>query len=618
MQHVVSRESLDEVCFSLSRAARRGLDTETTGTEQEDRIFAITITESEDERYYFNFNPNAPDPSLILDRAETFARLEEVFGNPDSIWDLANAKFDLRMLRKEGIEVAGEIHCTEAIERILYNGYMQYGLAACASRRGLQKSEAVEEYIAANGLYEMQHIPGKNKRVKKKFFDRVPFEVMEPYASHDSYLATMIARDQEAKAIELTNAFPEDKSLLEVVRLERKLTKTLSRVEGEGIRLDQGRTKQALEYELSRAARGREAFREATGEEFVNSGKALGRIFDRFGVPYLKTDKGNPSFPADWLDELPDSVPLGKLINGIRRPEKRASTYYSTYLHLVTSAGRIHCDIRQGGTESGRLSAREPNLTNIPKEDEEEDLEIPYHVRECFLPDEGFFFLDMDWQAIQYRIMVDMAGEKGLFQAIMDGEDVHTATARLCGIARKQAKTLNFALLFGAGPAKVAAMLGISVREATALRNHYFARLPAIERFIKAVTHKVRSRGFVFNPYGRRCHLIHQHMAYAVPCHLIQGTEGDTLRRAMVQIDELLLARKARTRMVLPVHDEILFNMHPSELELVPEIKRIMETVYDDYAFNGMKLVASVEHATERWGSRNLKKGLPDGFQFAS
>lgn len=614
---IVTRESLAEVCARLSHADRRGLDTETDGTGQANRLFAITITVNENESYYFNFNPNAPDRSQVLDRADTVAGLTPVFGNRDSQWDLSNAKFDLRMFAKEGLEIAGTVHCTEAIERIIYNAHLKYGIDACAQRRGLKKSEAVKEYIKEHGLSTVTKVPGKKKKVTVPHFDQVPFDVMAPYASRDSYLSTTVARDQDRQIAEMS-ADPRFPPISFIAENEKRLTKTLARVEGYGVRLDRHQTQKALDYELGRAAAGRMAFQTATGEEFVNSGKALAKIFDQFGVPYPRTDKGNPSFKGDWLDELPDTTPLGRLINNIRRPEKRASTYYSSYLAFATPENRIHCDIRQGGTESGRLSARDPNLTNPPKEDEPEDMDIPFHVRECFLPDEGMFFLDIDWKAIQYRIMVDMAGEMKLLRAIMAGEDVHEATARLCGITRKQAKTLNFALLFGAGPKKVALMLGISIRDAQALVNLYFARLPNIEAFVKEVPKKARARGFVFNPYGRRCHLAYADYAYALTCHVIQGTEGDTLKIAMNQIDELFQAKKARSRMAIPVHDQILFNWHPNELELVQPVVDIMESVYDKFAFNGMKLLTSVEHSTTRWGKRHLKPGLPDGLLQAS
>lgn len=611
---IVTKANLHDVIRRLALEPECGLDSETTGLRQTDELFSLIFTTST-EVFYLNFNRWNPDGAEILEKSETYAALAPIFSDPARQWDLSNAKFDLRMLRNDGAYLAGKIHCTEAVERLVRNDHMQYGLASCAGRRGFEKSEAVSEYVAGAGLYDKVEVPGKKTPDKLMHYEQVPLHIMQPYAEKDAFLSRLIAVDQVR---ELSAPHEEAPSRLPLLETERKLTKVLFGMEGDGIRIDPARTKAAFEYEIGRVAAGRRAYEEFTGVPFVSSGKSLAPIFDRFNVPYERTAKGNPSFTADWLDELPDTTPLGSLINGIRRPEKRAGTYYGSYLYRASPLNRIHCDFRQGGTATGRLSARDPNLTNPPKEDEPEDMDIPFHVRECFVPDDGYFFLDIDWNQIQYRIMADRAGETDLIRAILAGEDVHDATARLCGIARKQAKTLNFALLFGSGAEKVAGMLGISYREAKILIAVYFGKLPKIERWVKAVAKSGRDRGFVFGPTGRRFYLNDSNFAYRLPCGIIQGTEGDMLKRSMVLIADLLERRKARSRMTLPVHDQILFNWHPSELDLVPEVVEVMETVYDPLALNGMKLTTSVEHATERWGKRYLKKGLPDGERRAS
>jgi DNA polymerase-1 len=610
---IVTSANLHEVVCRLALERDLGCDCETTGLAQSDEIFSLIFTTAA-EVFYLNFNRWNPDGAEILEKQTTYAALAPIFSDPNRIWRGSNFKFDLRMLRKDGVEVAGEIHCTEAVERLVRNDYLKYGLAACAERRGLAKSDAVAEYVASNGLTSKVIAPGKKTPKKLMHYERV----MQPYAELDAHLSRTIAHDQMRElALVTVEEGHELPSRLPLLATERHLTKTLSRMEGDGIKIDLVRCQAAFDYEMGRVEAGKRAYEEFVGCPFVSSGKSLGPVFDKFGVAYERTEKGNPSFTADWLDELPDTTPLGSLINGIRRPEKRAGTYYGSYLHLATDLNRIHCDFKQGGTSSGRLSARDPNLTNIPKEDEPEDLEIPFHVRECFIPDDGYFFLDIDWAQIQYRIMADRAGEKGLIDAIMAGEDTHEATARLCGITRKQAKTLNFALLFGAGGEKVAGMLGITYREAKMLINVYFGKLQAIEKWTKAVARSGETRGFVFNPYGRRLYIEDRNYAYKLPCHIIQGTEGDTLKASMVRIDELFKKRKARSRMTLPVHDEILFNWHPNELDLIPDVVKIMESVYDPYAINGMKLTTSVEYATERFGKRHLKKGIPDGTHYA-
>jgi len=192
----------------------------------------------------------------------------------------------------------------------------------------------------------------------------------------------------------------------------------------------------------------------------------------------------------------------------------------------------------------------------------------------------------------------------------MGGADVHQATADLVGITRKLAKTLNFAVLYGSGADKMAAMLGISVSEARRLKAHYFANLPYVERFIFQVRNVGRSRGYVRNWYGRHCHIARPDWAYILPNHLIQGGCADVVKIAMNRCDDFLLEKKARSRMILQVHDEILFEVHKNEIDLVPELQKIMEDVYPGR--NGMRLEGSVEWSAKSWSAKDKRKGLPN------
>jgi DNA polymerase-1 len=327
-------------------------------------------------------------------------------------------------------------------------------------------------------------------------------------------------------------------------------------------------------------------------------------VFDAAGEKYPLTDKGNPSFAAEVLEGM--ESPVASIINQIRHHEKRAGTYYSSFLHYADRSNVIHQDMRQAGTETGRFSYRDPNLQNVPKEDEEEDQATPFHVRESFIPRPGHFYYSIDYKQMEYRMMLDYAGEMKLIAAVMDGMDVHQATAELVGILRKHAKTLNFAILYGAGVDKIAKMLGMSKKEALELKMLYFEKLPRVHQFMRRVTKQGESRGFIFNWMGRRCHIAQRDWAYILPNHLIQGGCADVVKAAMNRIDDYL--ETFQTKMLLQVHDELLLETPFNESELALPIKMIMERIYEPQ--NGMILEASVEHSLKSWGFRHKQKGF--------
>jgi DNA polymerase-1 len=610
--HFVSRfDNLPDILTEIDSWKERGVDVETSGLTEDDSLFSISVSNGE-QAYYFNFNDKAPEtpPEYILDRKSTCDSLKPILANPDGITDIANAKFDLRMLAKEGIFIQGTVHCTQAIERVVQNNLLgkdPYGLKSQAERRGLQKDAAVEEYILKHKLFVDRNIPGKKKKWRDKFFWKVPFPVMAPYASQDAILHAKVGRDQRSEILRLdregAGSFP---PLYPIMENERRLTKTCFRMERAGIKIDRAYVEKAFQYETSQIDAQKSAFEQMTNRQYEDSRKLLQEVFDSLGEPYPTTEKGNASFAADVLEEM--ETPVAQVVNRIRYHEKRRGTYYSSFLHYADKHDIIHPSMQQGGTETGRFSYRDPNLQNVPKEDDEEDLAIPYHVRTSFIPEPGHLFYAIDYKQKEYRILMDYAGQMDMIAAINEGEDVHEATARLCSITRKQAKTLNFALLYGAGPGKIAKMLGITTYEAKKLIQLYFGRLPYVRRFISEVTAKGESRGWIFNRFGRRCHITSREFAYILPNHEIQGTCADVVKFAMPRIEEKLAELRASTSMRLQVHDELLFSSPKGEEDIVKHIVPIMENVYP--ALNGIRLECSIEHSYKAWGVRSMVKGM--------
>jgi DNA polymerase I-like protein with 3'-5' exonuclease and polymerase domains len=239
----------------------------------------------------------------------------------------------------------------------------------------------------------------------------------------------------------------------------------------------------------------------------------------------------------------------------------------------------------------------------VEKEEDFEDKK--FIVRKSFLPREGYAFLFIDFQAQEFRVALDYAGEHELIRRINEGEDPHQSTADMVGITRKRAKCLNFSSIYGSGAGLIGEFLGISEYEAQELKNKYFSRMPKLKHFLYKSGEKAKQRGLVWNKYGRIYHLANRDDSYKIANNLIQGTCADICKFAMIKIDRLLQGK--RSRMVVQVHDELVIELHLSELDLQEKIKKIMEDEYQPK--NGMFLTCSVEHSKLSWGSCDKVKG---------
>ncbi len=394
--------------------------------------------------FHYHFDFNGLDSTLNQNHKNALAVL---FLNPHAIWHISNAKFDMHFLLNEGIEIVGKVVCIGARERVIKNNYFpaqtQYALDAMSKRYlGEGKDEAVEDYIYANNLYEKVMIPGKKKLVDDMHFDQVPLSITEPYGSKDGRLHLGVGLAQEKKLAELALAYPPTHiygSVIDVVKNEIELTKTCFAMEREGIKVNVDYTNAAMAYENGEMVKLKEDFMRLTGLPYRDSRTTFVEAFKKLDLKYPLTAAGNPSFDKKALANIDN--PVAGLIKGIRKFDKRIGTYYSSFIYFRDRNDIIHPNINQGGTETARMSYSEPNLQNVPKEDEEEDLKKPYVVRGCFEPDEGMAFVDIDWRQQEFRLLLDYAGEHELIAAINEGADPHVATAEQTGLTRKAAKT---------------------------------------------------------------------------------------------------------------------------------------------------------------------------------
>lgn len=556
------------------------VDTETTGLEWRDRLFCATISTEHDDFYF--------DKEDIHD-------LDHIFADPARIWIMQNAPFDLRMLRHAGVELAGTLGELQVAARLVRNdGVSQkwYSLALQAKRHGWEKYTIVEDEIQKKKLYEIR-TPRIGQPEKQPRYDWVDRKILQVYAMHD----TRLTRDLCKKYISQFDMV--DGNHAKVWNNECSLTRVVFEMEWRGIGLDIPYTRGAMDHEQAKLDKLYREFHASSGIEYVDSGQTFEKVFTKYGMPIVRTPKGNPSFTDEVLEKY--DHPVAEAIRAIRSSEKMISTYYRNMLNLYEplsdTLGVIRPSMWQAGTRTGRFSYSNPNLQNLPKE---EDSKEKYVTRGCFVPRPGKCFLSLDYSQQEYRLMLAYANEKAVIEQVMAGMDVHQATADLLGISRSYAKTLNFAILYGAGIEKIARMLKCSKQEAKRLKLLYFMKLPNVERFIDQVIRTGRARGFVHNWFGRRLYA-DKEFCYALPNHLIQGGGADVCKVAMVRIGP-------DAPMVAQIHDQLIFeeDFDDNLPEKAARYKQIMEDAFPEK--NGIRLKVDVSWSKTSLAERDMEE----------
>lgn len=598
---LVGKKEFQSVLEKFKKPGLYAVDCETTGLfpYNGDRLFSIILCDENNEAYYFNFNeqqdPNEPSllpRSLIKD-------FQEIFDVPESTWIGHNLKFDMHILAMEGLEIKGKLACTMVRQRLIYNRSFNYDLDTCVKPLGLSKSDAVWDHIMEHGLWEWEKTPGKKTRSKRPFFAKVPLNVMVPYGKTDTIITRTLKLWQDAEFVRkktfLLNKRKEQVKLpiyTDLIPNEEKLLRTCFEMERHGILIDTVYCEKAIEYEQRRLDDAMALFKQITNTDFVDSRVTLKEAFEKAGETIHYTEKKNASFNDDVLETY--TSPAANTVKVIRDASKRINTYFRNYIKFVDDDNYLHYDLKQAGTDTGRFSCADPNLQNVPKPDNDVG-EFP--IRKAFIPPEDYCLVRIDYDQVEYRLMLNYAQEMGVIKKIKEeGLDVHQATAEMMGVSRNAAKTLNFLLLYGGGIEKLAGSLGISVPEAADLRERYFSNLPAISKWTRGVKKLSARYLFIVNWFGRVCEFIDSSESYKAPNHLIQGGVAEIIKIAMNRTHEHL--RSTRSKQVLQVHDELLFYVHKAELGIVSSLVKIMESVYTKGA---LPLTVGVSHSWHNW-----------------
>jgi DNA polymerase I len=472
-----------------------------------------------------------------------------------------NLKYDLLVLRRAGVQLRGLTFDTMIASYLLDPGAREHGLDALALKHLDYRTTTYEE------------VTGKGKN--QIDFADVSLDEACHYACEDAEVALRLG---ERFAPEL-----ERLGLAELMhRVEVPLVEVLAEMEWTGIRIDEpffAAMQDRLRSELRTLVR--EIHAEAGVEFNIGSNPQLREIlFGRLGLPVLKRTKTGPSTDVTVLEELAaHGYALPTLLMRYRQLDKLLGTYVDALPRMVNpETGRLHTSFNQTVAATGRLSSSDPNLQNIPIR-----TEIGAEIRRGFIPAEGYVFVSADYSQIELRILAHYSEDPAFLEAFRAGEDIHRQTASLVfGVPRDQvtrdmrdrAKTVNFAVIYGVGPFSLAQQLGISNAEAKEFIERYFERFPGVRRYLDEQIQRARDVGYVETLTGRRRYIpeiasrnfnIRSFGERAATNAPIQGSSADLIKIAMIEIHRELQAAASGARMLLQVHDELLFEVPRGE-----------------------------------------------------
>lgn len=371
--------------------------------------------------------------------------------------------------------------------------------------------------------------------------------------------------------------------------IELPLVYTLSDMEKEGVHVDAEELKRYGEELAAQIAVLEKEIYEGAGETFnINSPKQLGHIlFEKLEMPYGKKTKTGYSTAADVLEKLAVEYPLVSKILEYRQLAKLKSTYADGLANFIEEDGRIHTNFQQTVTATGRLSSTDPNLQNIPIR-----MELGRMIRKVFLPKDGYVFVDADYSQIELRILAHMSGDEMLIQAYREAQDIHRMTAsqvfhtpfeEVTDLQRRNAKAVNFGIVYGISSFGLSQDLSISKKEAQEYIERYFESYPKIKDFLDGCVEKAKKDGYSVTMFGRRRPLpeisssnfmqrsFGERIAMNAP---IQGTAADIIKIAMNRVHRRLIDEGLKSRLLLQVHDELLIEAAPDEVD---EVKKILD-----------------------------------------
>lgn len=567
--HLKTKAELTDLIEKIKAAGEFCFDTETTGLDpMQAEIIALTISLKPGEAFMVHFPEND---------AESLQQLEDlrvVLESPDIVKVGQNLKYDMLLLKNYGIDVCEPLYDTMLAHYVI-NADLAHGMDAMS--RDLLDYDPVS----------ITSLIGKKGKGQLSMRD-VPIEELVDYACEDADI-TLALKEKLDPLVDQGDV----RKVLETV--EFPLVPVLTQIEFEGVKVDEdflNDYSKELETEMDKIEQ--EIYNMA-GEKFnINSPKQLGDIiFEKLKIAKgRKTKTGQYSTKEEELLRMANDHDLPAYVLRFRKLGKLKSTYVDALPQLINpKTGRIHSTLSQAVTATGRLSSNNPNLQNIPIRTDE-----GREIRKAFIPEEGYTFMAADYSQVELRLMAELSQDPGMLEAFQNHQDIHRATAaRVFGVEmdevdadmRSKAKMVNFGIIYGISAFGLSQRLKIARKEAAEIIENYFDKYAVVKSYMDSMVNSARETGYAETIMGRRRYLpdinsgnhtiksFAERNAINMP---VQGSAADLIKIAMINIHREMAKRKMKSRMILQVHDELVFEAHNDEIEsLSALVKDLME-----------------------------------------
>ena len=564
---VTHKKQLKNWIAKLKKSSFFALDTETTGLDYMDaKLVGISLSVKSGEAAYIPLAHNHDDQlpeDLVLRELKPIleSKKTKVIGQ--------NIKFDRNILSRYGINL-------NSIENDTM--LMSYVLNSTASRHNL---DALAQHYLNYKTTTFEEVAGKG--VKQITFDLVPIDKAAHYASEDADITFRLYEELKSKLAKE----PILSALLEEVEIP--LIRVLSDMEQAGTLVNEKILKaQSKNFSERISKLEKEAYGLADQEFNLGSPKQLQEIFfGQLNYPIIqKTPGGQPSTAENVLKQLAEDYELPKIILEHRTLSKLKSTYTDKLpLQISANTGRIHTSFNQTGTSTGRLSSSDPNLQNIPIRTED-----GRRIRQAFESSKGYQLISADYSQIELRVMAHLSKDESLIKAFQEGQDIHSSTAsevfevnikEVNSDQRRNAKAINFGLIYGISAFGLSKQLGINRNLAAEYMDIYFSRYPGVRKYMEKIKSDAKKIGYVETLFGRRLYLpeistgnaIRRQAAERVAINApVQGTAADIMKKAMLAVDDSLIKEKIDAKLILQVHDELVVESNKKDSERVAEI----------------------------------------------
>jgi DNA polymerase-1 len=564
----------------LKAAELFAFDTETTSLNyMQARVVGVSFAVEVGKAAYVPFAHDYEGAPEQLSREFVLDTLKPLLEDDKAAKVGQHLKYDAHVLRNEGITLRGIKHDTMLQSYVLNSAGTRHDMDSLALK-----------YLGKPTI-KFEEVAGKGKA--QKTFNQIDLEQAGPYAAEDAditlqlhqHLWPQLEADEKLKAV--------------YQEIEIPLVPVLGVIEETGVKLDPQRLADQSHEFGERLAELEAQAHELAGAPFnLSSPKQLQVIlFEQMGLPVKKkTPKGQPSTAEEVLVSLAEEYELPKVIMEHRGLYKLKSTYTDKLpLQIDPTSKRVHTSYHQAVAATGRLSSSDPNLQNIPIRSAE-----GRRIRQAFIAPEGYKIVAADYSQIELRIMAHISKDEGLLKAFENGLDVHRATAaEVFGVEfdaveteqRRAAKAINFGLIYGMSAFGLAKQLNISRSEASEYIDLYFGRYPGVREYMDNTREEARKQGYVETIYGRRLYLpeinarnanLRQYAERTAINAPMQGSAADIIKRAMLAVHDWQLSTSLDVRVIMQVHDELVFEVAESEVDAaVAEIKQLMTGASD-------------------------------------